>query len=204
MSNKGTRFERKMCKLLSLWWTNNQRDDVFWRTSGSGARAKSRSKRNQSTFGQYGDIQATDPIAQPLMNVCTIELKKGYPAHTFANLIEVSTHHTPKPGEFEKFILQAVQDSRNAQTPEWLLIVQRDRREGLVLMPMSFYVRLKEQKKYIFSGCPKIKITCDIKSYRKKMYLFGISLNTFLKRVRPKIIKGIYEDILETEGETIR
>ncbi len=59
---KGSNFEREICKLLSLWWTNDKRDDIFWRTSGSGARATTRSKTKQKTFGQYGDVQATDPI----------------------------------------------------------------------------------------------------------------------------------------------
>ena len=64
---KGSQFERTVCKDLSLWWTKGKRDDVFWRTSGSGARAKTRSKTGEKTFGQYGDVQATDPIGQPLI-----------------------------------------------------------------------------------------------------------------------------------------
>jgi len=29
-AKKGPKFERKMCKKFSLWWTNNKRDDIFW------------------------------------------------------------------------------------------------------------------------------------------------------------------------------
>jgi len=43
---KGSSFEREICTILSKWWTNNERDDVFWRTAGSGARATTRSKNN--------------------------------------------------------------------------------------------------------------------------------------------------------------
>ena len=78
-STKGSAFERQICKELSLWWTYEDRDDIFWRTSNSGGRAIRRSKKKKQTFGQYGDIQAVDPIGQPLMDVLTFELKCGYP-----------------------------------------------------------------------------------------------------------------------------
>jgi len=40
---KGGEFERDISRFLSRWWTYGERDDVFWRTSASGARATTRS-----------------------------------------------------------------------------------------------------------------------------------------------------------------
>lgn len=132
-TSKGSDFERLICKKLSLWWTNGERDDVFWRSSGSGARAKTRSKKGMSTFGQYGDIQATDPIGQPLIDLVTIELKRGYNKTTIVDMLD-------KPGkaavqQWELFFRQVDEDCRNAKSKGWLLIHRRDRREAMVTMP---------------------------------------------------------------------
>ena len=75
---KGAKFEREISKALSRWWTEGERDDIFWRTSQSGGRATTRKKQGKSTKNQDGDICATDPIGQPLLDITTIELKVGY------------------------------------------------------------------------------------------------------------------------------
>ena len=136
---KGSNFEREICKQLSLWWTDNKRDDIFWRTSGSGARATVRSKSKKKTFGQYGDVQATDPIGQPLIDVCTIEIKRGYSKSTFADLIEESTTANAKPCMYANFIKQVKGDSKKANTPWWLLIVKRDRKKPIVIFPRILF-----------------------------------------------------------------
>ena len=138
---KGRSFEREVCNRFGLWWTFGKRDDVFWRTSGSGARAKTRSKKNLKTFGQYGDIQATNPIGQPLIDLCNIEIKRGYSKHTFADLIDKS--ESAKEQLYEVFINQAKLDSDNSDTCFWLLITKRDRRETLIFMPYDFFAELK-------------------------------------------------------------
>jgi len=175
---KGSQFERDICKLLSKWWTGGKRDDVFWRTAGSGARATMRSKKNQNTFGQYGDVQATDPIGQPLIDLCTIELKRGYSQDTFANLLEDSTTHNAVPCMYAKFIAQAKGDSRKAFTPWWLLIVKRDRRKPIVIFPRTLFgMTLK--------GLDKVRI------YRAGMVHVVVALlGDFLEHYLP-------EDIIE-------
>ena len=85
--SKGADFERYICKKLSLWWTqdyDNPRDDIFWRTAGSGARATMRSKRHMSTCGGYGDIMSIDPVGKDLTDACCFELKRGYSPDLFA------------------------------------------------------------------------------------------------------------------------
>lgn len=179
-SKKGSGFERDMCKQLSLWWTNGKRDDIFWRTAGSGARAKTRSKQKQSTFGQYGDVQATDPIGQPLMNLVTIELKRGYPKETFANIVEESRIANSKVCGFIQFVNQARADSKNAKTPYWLLISKRNMREAIITMPIKLYRDLKKV------SCIKHCIPCSMTTQKNGAKYFTTTLDRFLQVVPPK------------------
>jgi hypothetical protein len=55
----GNNYEREVAKKLSLWITNNEREDVIWREASSGARATYRKKQGKETI-QDGDFIATD------------------------------------------------------------------------------------------------------------------------------------------------
>lgn len=75
---KGEGFEREISKDLSLWWSREERDDIFWRSSQSGGRAKSRAIAGLNTAYSYGDISFLDPIGKPLLERVVIEVKRGY------------------------------------------------------------------------------------------------------------------------------
>lgn len=75
---KGSVWERECSKMLSLWATAGTRDDVIWRTSGSGSRWSNRRKRGNDTYNQAGDLCATDPCAQFLFDFLLVECKRGY------------------------------------------------------------------------------------------------------------------------------
>lgn len=79
---KGGEFEREIAKALSLWWTFEQRDDIFYRSQASGARFTSRWKRGKKTAYQSGDITCSDPDGQPLIDYFSIECKTGYATKT--------------------------------------------------------------------------------------------------------------------------
>lgn len=76
--SKGGAFEREMCSKMSLWYTDGERDDIFYRTGGSGGRATMRRKVGKTTEGQAGDLTYTDPIGKPLVDRWNIEFKTGY------------------------------------------------------------------------------------------------------------------------------
>jgi len=181
-SAKGSSFERHICKLLSLWWTENERDDVFWRTSGSGARAKTRSKKNQTTFGQYGDVQAIDPIGQPLIDLCTIEIKTGYSKYSYADLLDRTPNH--KIQMYEKFIEQAQTDCHNAEAFSWLLITKRNRRETLICFPVQIHKILYNMK------CALLVSSTIVNSINKHTFVVT-TLRNFLTKVHPKYIKSM-------------
>ena len=77
---KGSNFENEMLKTFGLWWTNGERDDVFCRTAGSGAKATCRQKKGQSTHNSCGDLGYLDEIGKPLIDWAVIEFKRGYTA----------------------------------------------------------------------------------------------------------------------------
>ena len=128
-NQKGASFERKIAKELSLWWTEGERDDVFWRTSQSGGRATQRNKSGKATAGSYGDIMAVDPIGQPLLDVFTFELKRGYNKATVQDLLDSKTG-----GEFIKFVEQVMKDAELAGTRRAAIIHQRDKRAAMITL----------------------------------------------------------------------
>lgn len=72
---KGSEFERKVCKSLSLWATNGKRDDIFWRSAMSGGRASVMFKKGKKNKSQVGDISAVDKIGAPFIEKYAVECK---------------------------------------------------------------------------------------------------------------------------------
>lgn len=68
---KGSDFERQICKALSLWVSNGKSIDLYWRSAMSGGRATV--KRGQ--VRQAGDITAVAPEGHVLTDVFFIECK---------------------------------------------------------------------------------------------------------------------------------
>lgn len=183
---KGSSYEREICRKLSLWFTNNERDDIFWRTAGSGARATTRSKKGKKTFGSDGDIQAQDPIGQSLIDLCSIEIKRGYSSDTFANLID-KPFGAAEQG-YEKFINQAISSAQNSDAVGWLIIIKRDRREAIVIIPSYFY-RMLRGKGMESVSLPRVYLEhiCNGLEHRLNIFL----LSNFLEKLKPIIIKKL-------------
>lgn len=141
---KGGNFERLICRTLSEWWSEGLLGacltDIYWRTAGSGSRATTRKKTSQRTKGQHGDICATDPLGQPLIDLLTIETKSGYSSHSFADLIDKPAG--AKKQLYETWFDKARRDSEASGAFGWLLISKRNRRETLVFMDESVAQKL--------------------------------------------------------------
>lgn len=73
--SKGAEFERECCKKLSLWISNGEREDIFWRSAMSGGRATVMKKKGKENISQLGDISSVDPIGNELLNKFVIECK---------------------------------------------------------------------------------------------------------------------------------
>jgi hypothetical protein len=133
MGQKGGAFEREFCGLLSLWWSDNATDDLFWRSATSGARATTRRKKGKDTRGHCGDICATDDTGTPLLRTLTVELKRGYPGVNLSTLLDGPEQKGKE--SYAGFIRQAVAAAKNAGTPYWLLVHRRDKRKAMAFMP---------------------------------------------------------------------
>ena len=128
---KGGQFERDVCRQLSLWWSDGTNDDWFWRSSQSGGRATQRAKKGQTTINAAGDIAAQCGEAQVLLDYVTLELKRGYPRISVADLYEKTS------GGFYDFIDQAKRSASLAGSPYWCVIHKRDRRDAVIVLPAA-------------------------------------------------------------------
>jgi hypothetical protein len=72
---KGSAFERKICKQLSLWISAGKREDLFWRSAMSGGRATVGRKSGKDHAKHAGDITATDPEGHALTDAWYVECK---------------------------------------------------------------------------------------------------------------------------------
>ena len=84
--SKGGAHERLICKQLSLWASDNKREDIFWRSSLSGGRATVQRKKGINNKTQCCDISAIDPLGNYLTDKIVIECK-NYKDLKLENLI---------------------------------------------------------------------------------------------------------------------
>jgi hypothetical protein len=159
MGQKGSVFEREFCVKLSQWWSDHSRDDLFWRTAGSGARAKVRGRRGSRTHGQHGDICATHPSAEPLIDLLTIELKRGYSNHTMADLLDKPRHAALQT--WEKWLLQCEESAQNAGSFSWLMVQRRDKRVPVVFFPYNLSEQLEDLGCVFPDPCFSFRVTVE-------------------------------------------
>lgn len=69
---KGNSFEIKICKALSLLWSNRAQADLCWRATTSGGKGTITRTSNRA---YHGDIAATSPEIEPLLAKFCFELK---------------------------------------------------------------------------------------------------------------------------------
>lgn len=195
--NKGSDFERVICRQLSVWWTGNpDTDDIFWRTSSSGGRASSRSKKGKKDFGGAGDIHAENPIGQPLLDVCTIEVKKGYNAETLMNILDKAP--TAAEQLYEKIIKQAKQSARDSKSLSWMIISKRDMHPTIVVIPQHFYLVLKQHGMKSV-GTPRMLLEFTAATGENEKIICA-QFEDFLRHVTPDIIKGVAQERITLWG----
>ena len=121
--NKGSTFERKVCKILNERFKTTE----FCRSPNSGAFATTHNIPEYLKI--YGDL-----ITPKNFKYC-IEVKKGYSKENLSDLFN------PK-AKFWEFIKQAERDSEKSKKP-YLLIWQQDRGEILVILQKTYEISLE-------------------------------------------------------------
>lgn len=134
---KGGANERDKSRDWSIWWSEGldidpPRDDVFYRTHGSGSRARMRANVGKKTHGSYGDMQAVDPIGEPLIQICTFEFKKGYNDLDTLSCID----SRGKKPLLKIFLDQVIRDAKEASN-EPFLVIHRDYKKPCVMFKIS-------------------------------------------------------------------
>lgn len=182
--NKGSSFERDICKELSLWWTDGERDDVFWRTAGSGGRATNRMKQGQQTAGAYGDMTFVDPIGEPLLRLCCFEFKRGYGNWCLLDVIDRrQAKDKVRPTIIEQFWLQATQSAEDAGCRYPVIIFRRDKRKVGIIGPRKFLSNLSLFVGKYRGALAHMALCGD--------YVFITGLNDFLEYCTPEAIKQL-------------
>ena len=72
--NKGSEFEREICRKLTKWLFGYEKPEKFWRTSASGAKATMAMRRGQATK-MHGDIMSIDREAEFFTNHFYLECR---------------------------------------------------------------------------------------------------------------------------------
>lgn len=151
-SQKGPGFERGFCKRLSLWWSGHKRDDIFWRTAGSGARATARAKKGLRTADSYGDVKAEHILGKPLTMKSVFSLKRGYTGKKgkkslkWASLLDLIDNPSTTKGVpaiakwWEELLTLQVQSKRKNA----FLVFKRDRKKELIGMAPSVLAKIEQ------------------------------------------------------------
>lgn len=193
MAKKGSAYEREICKRLSAWWTSNESEDsIFWRTSNSGGRATTRSKKNKKTKGSHGDVGAIDPVGSLLISTFTIEIKRGYSQYTIVDILDKPLNYSDQM--YDVWFKKVLEDQKQAGSPYWILISRRDRRIPLVFFPWDLTEDLEDV------GCSTLRTKGRYASFyfyltvgekKMKQWVSCVPLERFLKCVTPEHIKSI-------------
>lgn len=158
--SKGSRYERSVCKRLSMWVTNMKRDDVFWRSSNSGGRATVARQRGRSAAAAAGDICAIDPAGAPFLSLFYVESK--HYEH-----LELGKWVFGQAGKRDKFWDKPCKEAREEQRTPFIVLKQNHRPELLAtneqgyhilqalvadsdLIPVSFFPRMAVGGAWVF------------------------------------------------------
>jgi len=142
---KGSNFEREIAALLSLWISNNERNDLFRRTVLSGGQyTQGIGKR-----GEPGDLGPNHPLAFAFIDKFVVECKTW----AYLELIDVVW------GKHALYdAMMKVKQEAESSLKSWMLIAKQNRRPTLVFFPVEavFYfsadVFLTEQWHTLFNG----------------------------------------------------
>ena len=147
---KGNAFERIICKHLSLWITNGDREDCLWRSAMSGGRATIAYTRNGEPVRQGGDIASVSPEGHALVDRFTIECK----CVRSLELVNFMLHNIGRTARFwSKLVMEAQRDGKQP------MLIAKENRGAIIVIAKTLshyaepYVTIHERgcSLYLFS-----------------------------------------------------
>jgi hypothetical protein len=184
VSGKGSSFEREMSRYLSKWWTNGERDDIFWRN-----RVKVTSK-TPNAERQLGDITAFHTLGLPFVEMFNIELKIGYSHKSGGRKIAwdlldvIDSKKTDDNLLLINFWKQCLSDAELSNRIP-ILIFKRDMHKPVVCINTDYF---SEIKNYLGKLCVKNIIFNYKDVYSLRLY----DMEDFFNWMTPEIIKHIH------------
>lgn len=144
-----------MCKKLSLWYSHGKRDDIFWRTAGSGARATVRMKSGKCTNDSAGDMCSLGDEGLKLTSNSIWEFKRGYTSKKNANmsislipiLDKLAKEKEPLLIQWFKKLFLEMKDHKKSHG---FIIFKRDRKNACIAFSLETwsYLKTRNVKKY--------------------------------------------------------
>lgn len=184
---KGLIHEWKICKSLSLWYTKGKRDDIFYPTSSSGARATKRMKDNISTANSCGDVGALDHIGFSIIEQYIFELKSGYskgPPSQQIQIVELLDNRNKKLPILIQWIKKLKKEAKKHNRKHPVLIFRRDRKDSCIVFFDYTWemIRSNNQREFTMNDGPSVMI-----GY-KKYNLFVLRLLDFFYWCEPQAL----------------
>jgi hypothetical protein len=191
---KGDQFERDQSRLLSLWFTDGERDDIFWR------RRVRRTRESPDGKHQLGDLASDDPVGFPLTKLFNIELKSGYSksrkGKTVKNipwdLLDIIDYGEGRSKRDPNFVLldfwkQTSLDAElSGRIP--LLIFHRDYHSAVVCVEMNTLLLIEDHV-----GLPKFPtVWLNLSDYGTRLVF--VREEFFLSWLRPEVVIAMYNE----------
>lgn len=149
---KGGQFERTLCVQFSKWWTGGEREDVFWRTSGSGNRATSRRRRGEAIVKyQCGDMTFIDDIGRPLIEKFNFEFKFYRHYELLSTLSPTLANHS-----WLHFWAECCYEARTTERIPFL-VTKQNRHIPIVWVPSTLHLELLQHNLH-FNPCMLISL----------------------------------------------
>jgi hypothetical protein len=194
---KGSNFEREICRKLDCWWEGckDPEDSIFWRSTTSGARATVRARKGKRTHGQCGDVTNIHPRGKRLLELITLELKRGINKAVLTDLVDRSKRS--KQTIIEEFFQKARDGCKNSGSFAWAIIHKRDRRNAMIYYPHRLMKALVQAGSFPEPICPFMTIDTFFREKRdgKRKLVREIvcvtTLSKFLDCVTPETIKAL-------------
>jgi hypothetical protein len=128
--DKGSSFERLVCRELSLWITDNAFDSIFTRNIISGGQFTNRIKSGHAEHGQPGDVMARDPLANEFLSLFLVECKFHKDIHLDTYIFDTSGR-SPLAKIIAKCRMEAEQHEPSLSP---ILIVKQNRQDPFILL----------------------------------------------------------------------
>ncbi len=187
-NRKGRPFEIMVARLLSLWWTDNEDDFVFFHSHSSGAMATSNAKTGKSRSGHHGDIAYVKAIGEPLIRLVCMECKKGYGKATVIDFLDGTRYNH----EYKQWLVKARRDAKATGAKYWWIIHRRDAKNILLTTSQGFWEALCDSVGRSVPFFPLVMTVARTKG-TKYVRLVTVPFEEFLKIVSPDDIKEILE-----------